>query len=89
MPMGFKNAPAIFQRYMDNVLGDEIRKSCFCYVDDILIFGRSEREHDEAYERIIAKLKEHGLKINEEKTIYKQKSINFLGHTICKNLVTF
>ncbi|KAF9761339.1 Retrovirus-related Pol polyprotein from transposon opus [Nosema granulosis] len=43
MPMGFKNSPAVFQRFMDQVLGDEIGKSCFVYVDDILIFGQTER----------------------------------------------
>ena len=49
MPMGFKNSPAIFQRYMDNVLGDLIGKCCSIYVDDVLIFGKDEIEHDRAY----------------------------------------
>ncbi|KAF9752819.1 Retrovirus-related Pol polyprotein from transposon opus [Nosema granulosis] len=47
MPMGFKSSLAVFQRFMDMILEEEIRKSCFVYVDDILVFGRTEEEHDE------------------------------------------
>ncbi|KAF9745490.1 Retrovirus-related Pol polyprotein from transposon opus, partial [Nosema granulosis] len=67
MPMGFKNAPAIFQRFMDNVLEPEIGKTCYVYVDDILIFGNDEKSHDEAYERIMKILERSSLKINKEK----------------------
>lgn len=52
MPMGFKNAPAVFQRFMDNLLKTEIGKSCIVYVDDILVFGKNEKEHDEALYRV-------------------------------------
>jgi RNase H-like domain found in reverse transcriptase/Reverse transcriptase (RNA-dependent DNA polymerase) len=88
MPMGFKNAPAIFQRYMDNVLGKEIGRSCFVYVDDILIFGKDEISHDEAYERVFKLLKDNNLLINEEKTQYKKKEIEFLGHVLAENMIT-
>jgi hypothetical protein len=49
MPMGFKNSPAVFQRYMDRILGEEIGKSCFVYVDDILIFGKTEKQHEKKF----------------------------------------
>ncbi|WUR04560.1 endonuclease [Vairimorpha necatrix] len=85
MPMGFKNAPAIFQRFIDDVLQEEIGKSCFVYVDDILVFGENEEEHDFNYEKIITKLKSYNLGINEDKTIYKVKELTFLGHLIAYN----
>jgi hypothetical protein len=56
MPMGFKKSPAVFQRYMDNVLGEFIGKSCYIYVDDILIFEEDDKSHDEAYKKIMKKL---------------------------------
>lgn len=71
MPQSFRNAPAIFQQKMDNVLRDEIGRSCFWYADDILIFCKTAKEHGKAYERIRKLLQENGLKINEEKCVFK------------------
>jgi hypothetical protein len=87
MPMGFRNAPAIFQRHMDRVLEDEIGKSCFVYVDDILIFSKGEEEHEAVFKNIIDILNKNHLEINNEKTIYKQEKVEFLGHIITYNKV--
>ena len=40
MPMGYKNSPAIFQRVIDKVLCNLVGKSCFVYVDDILVMEK-------------------------------------------------
>lgn len=85
MPMGFKNAPAIFQRFVDTVLKDEIGKACFVYVDDILIFGRSKVDHDVNLKRVMNKLIEAGLQGNESKCLFGQKEAEFLGHRIAYN----
>jgi hypothetical protein len=82
MPMGFKNSPAIFQRYMDRILGDEIGKSCFVYVDDILIFGETEKEHDDNLKRVIKLLLKGGLVANKEKIEFRKTDIVFLGHKL-------
>jgi hypothetical protein len=87
MPMRFKNAKKIFQRFMDTVLGDEIGKSCMIYVDYILIYGVTEKNHDEALERILSLLKQKKLEINKEKSLYKRREIRFLGHLLSKNAV--
>lgn len=87
MPMGFKNAPAIFQRFMDSLLKDEIGNCCYVYVDDILIFGKNETDHDKALERIREIIKQNGLEVNEKKSVYKVKEITFLGRKLSKNKV--
>lgn len=45
MPFGLTNAPAVFQNLINYVLGDMLNKFVFIYLDDILIFSRSETEN--------------------------------------------
>lgn len=45
MPFGLKNAPATFQRVMDNVLKDLQNKICLVYMDDIIVYSTSLIEH--------------------------------------------
>ena len=46
MPQGFENKPAIFQRGMQIVFGGLVNRTCLCYLDYILIFGRNIEKHD-------------------------------------------
>ena len=45
MPLGICNAPATFQRLMEGVLAGLARKKCVVYLDDILVMGRTFKEH--------------------------------------------
>jgi len=45
MPVGLTNAPAVFQNLVNDVLVDMLNKFVFVYLDDILIYSRSETEH--------------------------------------------
>lgn len=40
----YKNSPCIFQRTM-NIVKDDLLKKCICYIDDILVFGPTEEEY--------------------------------------------
>lgn len=88
MPMGFKNSPAIFQRIMDKVLSSEIGSSCYVYVDDILVFGDNEREHDAALIKICDLLSNAGFQANREKVEFKKEEVVFLGHIISHNKIS-
>lgn len=70
MPMGFKNSPAVFQRFMDKILRKEIGKSCWFYVDNILIFGESKDELIEATGRMKDLLLGANMISNENKSSY-------------------
>ena len=45
MPMGLTNAPAAFQAYINNALQGLVDDFCIVYLDDILIFLKSEEKH--------------------------------------------
>ena len=45
LPLGLCNAPSTFQRLMNNVLGDYVDKFALAYLEDILVYSRTEDEH--------------------------------------------
>lgn len=84
MPFGLKNAPATFQRLMNEILRDFINKTCVVYLDDVLIFSTSIQEHIKSISDIFKVLEENKLKIQIDKCNFMQKETNFLGHIITK-----
>ncbi len=44
MPFGHKNAPAWFQALMNRILDDAMFVKCFVFIDDVIIFGKTEAE---------------------------------------------
>lgn len=62
MPFDLKNAPAIFQRLMSDILREFINKNCVVYLDDVLIFSTSLQEHLKTIANIFRILQE-GLKM--------------------------
>jgi hypothetical protein len=87
MPQGFKNSPAVFQRAMEYIFRDLLNVSCIIYIDDILVFGRTEKEHDENFLLVLNRLKKYDMKINEEKTVKKVEKIEFLGFESSHNKI--
>ena len=56
-----------------------------CYLDDIIITGKSDAEHLQNLERILAKIKEYGFQVRKEKCSFMQDSVQDLGHVVDKN----
>lgn len=82
MPFGLKNAPATFQRVMDNILKEYLHKFCFVYMDDVVIFSKSLQEHMEHLNLIFLKLRQFNLKVQLDKSEFLRKEVAFLGHVI-------
>lgn len=82
LPFGLKNAPAIFQRMIDDVLKEFIGKICYVYIDDIIVFGRSEEETLNNVDTIFGRLEEANLKVNIDKTHFMQTEVEFLGYIV-------
>ena len=82
MPFGLINAPATFQRLMQNVLGDLHLNGCVVYIDDIIIYSKTEEEHRELLVKVFKKLREAGLKLSPKKCHFMQSSVKCLGHIV-------
>ena len=77
---GLRNAGATFQRLMDSILGD--LPFVVVYVDDILIFSPSFKQHLSDIQQVLEKLRENGLIVKPSKCEWAKKRIEFLGHII-------
>ena len=81
VPFGLAQAPAYFQQLILIVLQD-CSEFAIPYLDDIIIFSRSEQEHLKHIEIIFKNLKEPGLKLKESKCNFFKQEIHYLGHLI-------
>ncbi len=77
MPFGLKNAPATFQRLINETLRDFINKTCVVYLDDILIFSTSLHEHIKTITEIFKTLEQANLKIQIDKCNFMKKETEF------------
>lgn len=82
MPFGLKNAPATFQRMMNEVLKEYVGKICYVYLDDIIVFSTSLEEHINSLNKIFTKLQSVNLKVSLNKCDFMKKESEFLGHII-------
>jgi hypothetical protein len=88
MPFGLAPAPEEFQRRMDIAL--EGLEGAKTIADDILVFGtgstdeRADKSHDERLKAVLERCKQKGIKLNKEKTQFKQKKVSYMGHVIAK-----
>jgi hypothetical protein len=80
LPFGITSAPEHFQRRMTEILGD--LEGVICLVDDILITGRTQEEHDKRLMAVLSRLQQAGLTLGPEKCDINKPSIKFLGQLI-------
>ena len=81
VPFGLAQALAYFQQLISMVLQD-CRDFVMAYLDDIIIFSRTMKEHLKHIKIIFQKLKVAGLKLKESKCDFFQSEIHYLGHLI-------
>lgn len=84
-PFGFTNSPAVFQREMDNAFREGLRTRCLVYVDDILVFGKTEEEHHRNLAWVLSQCRTHNIKINPNKCSLFSDKVQFLGLQVSKN----
>ena len=85
MPFGLCNAPATFERLMERVLGQLQWQICLCYLDDVLIFGKSVQQHLDRLEQVFQRLREAKLKLKPKKCHFFQVRVQFLGHIVSQD----
>ena len=82
MPVGLCNAPATFQRLMQNCLGELNLTYALIYLDDIVVFSDTEKEHVKRLAAVFECFREHGLKLKPSKCEFFKEEINYLGHRV-------
>ena len=85
MPFGLCNAPSCFQRLMECVLRSLNRRIALIYLDDVLVYSRTFRDHLDHLRLVFDRFREAGLKLKPKKCHFGQKSVKFLGHVISKD----
>ena len=80
LPFGIASAPALFQKAMDSILQGV--PNTICYIDDILVTGRSDKEHLKNLEEVLSRLRRYGLRLKKNKCAFMQNAVEYLGHRI-------
>nr|GEU84451.1 putative reverse transcriptase domain-containing protein [Tanacetum cinerariifolium] len=82
MPFGLTNAPVIFMDLMNRVCKPYLDKFVIIFIDDILIYSKDEKEHEERLKVILELLKKEELYAKFSKCEFWIPKVQFLGHVI-------
>ena len=82
MPFGLMNAGATFQRAMDIAFSEDIGYFIIIYLDDIIVFSKTNKEHLIHLRKVFEKCRKFGLSLNPKKTLFGLQEGKLLGHII-------
>ena len=82
MPFGLTNAPAVFQSAMNQLFHKHLNKCVSVYLDDILIFSKTEEEHLQHLASVLQVLRDNNLKAKLKKCDFFKPALKYLGHIV-------
>jgi hypothetical protein len=82
VPFGLSNAPTIFMCLMNDIFREYLDKFVIVFLDDILIYSKSDEENEKHLRLVLQVLREHQLYAKLSKCSFYQKQIHYLGHII-------
>src|SRR4030095_9800198 len=82
MPFGLTNAPAVFMDLMNRVCRPMLDKSVIVFIDDILIYSKSESDHAKHLRELLEILRREKLYAKFSKCEFWLRQVQFLSHTI-------
>ncbi|KAA0054090.1 pol protein [Cucumis melo var. makuwa] len=82
MSFGLTNAPAVFMDLMNKVFKDFLDSFVIVFIDDILIYSKTEAEHEEHLHQVLETLRANKLTAKFSKCEFWLKKVTFLGHVV-------
>ena len=82
MPYGLCNAPATFQRLMQNCLGELNLSFTMVYLDEVIVYSEMLEDHLTWLQAVFDRFAHHGLKLKPSKCHFFKEEISYLGHEI-------
>ncbi|KAL0561349.1 hypothetical protein IC582_001774 [Cucumis melo] len=84
MSFGLTNAPAVFMDLMNRVFREFLDTFVIVFIDDILIYSKTEAEHEEHLRMVLQTLRDNKLYAKFLKCEFWLKQVSFLGHVVSK-----
>ena len=83
LPFGISSAPELFQKRINLIL--EGLEGVVCQIDDILVFGKDQEEHQRRLAKVLERLESANVTLNSNKCEFNKTSVKFLGYVIDHN----
>lgn len=74
--LGITSAPEHFQRRMSTILNG-LEEGVVCLMDDVLIHGKTQTEHDQHLHAVLQRIQDAGLNLNRKSVTFQQTRSNF------------
>ena len=68
---------------MSNILSG--LKGTLCLIDDVLIFGKTQEEHDRRLAEALTRIQSAGVTLNKDKCVFNTSMLTFHGHVLDKD----
>lgn len=88
MPFGLSNAPAAFQRFMNDIFSDLVDECVIVYLDDILIYSSDPSAHKKHVKEVLRRLRQHGLYARPDKCEWHVDRVEYLGYILSPDGLT-
>jgi hypothetical protein len=88
MSFGLTNAPAYFMNMMNKVFMEYLDRFVVVFIDDILIYSKSESDHEKHLRFVLQKLRDNQLYAKYSKCEFWIDEVSFLGHVISNGGIT-
>ncbi|MBW0495174.1 hypothetical protein O181_034889 [Austropuccinia psidii MF-1] len=82
MPFGLTNPPSSFQNLVNDIFQDLLDFYAVVYLDDIMVFSRSEEEHVTHVSTVLPRLRANNLFAKSSKCLFHVSSVEYLGYFV-------